>query len=236
MSVASSSPLRILVVEDDPVLGAHLFEHLGQRGAQVVLMNDGEQGLHCAWEEDFDLVLMDILMPGLSGLEVLASLRAEKRVPVVLMSALGDEENRISGFSQGADDYLPKPFSLAEMDVRIDAIFRRIAMERGESPASSHDPDLVFDEARSDICHNGQWAKLTPTEYRLMETFSQNAEEVLTKPFLYQQVLHHAYSRYDRSLDMHVSNVRRKLQAIGYIRQRVESVWGKGYLFTRPGN
>ncbi|WP_256930664.1 response regulator transcription factor [Pseudomonas sp. ABC1] len=227
---------KILLVEDDPVLGPHLFEHLGQRGAQVTFLSDGEQALRCVQSQPFDLVLMDILMPGLSGLQVLEVLRREQGVPVILMSALGDEEDRIAGFSQGADDYLPKPFSLVEMDVRIDAIFRRVAMERGESAVSKHDPELVFDEARSDICHNGQWAKLTPTEYRLMETFSQNAEEVLSKPFLYQQVLHHGYSRYDRSLDMHVSNVRRKLQAIGYTHQRVESVWGKGYLFTRPSN
>ncbi|WP_041770401.1 response regulator transcription factor [Metapseudomonas resinovorans] len=234
MQAQSRAPARILAIEDDPLLAAHLHDHLRHRGFDVTLRQDGEEGLGLAREEDFDLILMDILLPGRSGLEVLASLRHERKVPVILMSALGAEQDRIAGFSQGADDYLPKPFSMGEMEVRIEAVLRRVAYERQEAPVDlPQDPQLEFFEQRTDVCLGGQWAGFTPTEYRLFDLLSRSAEEVLSKPFLYQQVLHRAFSQHDRSLDMHVSHIRRKLQAVGYSAGRVETVWGKGYVLTR---
>lgn len=221
---------RILAIEDDPVLAAHLQSHLSGRGFDVTLRQDGASGLELACSEAFDLVLMDILLPGRNGLEALAELRRRRGTPVILMSALGAEQDRIAGFSQGADDYLPKPFAMAEMEVRIAAILRRIAYERERSVTTSV-PQLELDEARQDARHDGAWAQLTATEYRLLELFVRHVDEVLSKPFLYQQVLHRPYSRHDRSLDMHVSHIRRKLQLIGYQAGRLETAWGKGYLF-----
>ncbi|WP_252271034.1 response regulator transcription factor [Pseudomonas subflava] len=232
MSAASA---RILAIEDDPVLAAHLQEHLGRRGFDVTLRGDGDAGLTLACTEPFDLVLLDILLPGRNGLDALAELRRRRGVPVILMSALGAEQDRIAGFSQGADDYLPKPFAMAEMEVRIDAILRRVAYERRErEPASAALPEL--DEAHQDVRHAGQWAQLTGTEFRLLELLVRHAGEVLSKAFLYQQVLHRPWSQHDRGLDMHVSHIRRKLQAIGYQAGRVETAWGKGYLFQRDEN
>ena len=225
---------RILAIEDDPELAAHLSGHLSERGFDVDVEHSGDAGLKTARTAHYDLILMDIMMPGLDGLQVLAELRLRDRVPVILMSALGAEQDRIAGFSRGADDYLPKPFSLTEMDVRIDAVLRRVAYERGDASRQSHDPDLTFDEARCDVRHAGNWARLTPTEFRLLGLFSLHAEEVLSKAFLHQQVLHRGYEQHDRSLDMHVSNIRRKLQKLGYGGRRLESVWGKGYVLTRP--
>lgn len=222
---------RILAVEDDPALAFHLQAHLRGCGYDVTASADGNEGLRLAEEEDFDLILMDILLPGSNGLDVLQRLRERRRVPVILMSALGAEQDRIAGFSKGADDYLPKPFSLGELSVRIEAILRRVAYERREQPPLQQDT-LMFDEDRSDVCHGGQWAQLTSTEYRLLETFSRHGEEVLSKAFLYQHVLHRGYAQHDRSLDMHVSNVRRKLKNIAYTGTRLESVWGKGYVLT----
>ncbi|TBU90019.1 response regulator transcription factor [Phytopseudomonas dryadis] len=231
MPSASSAATRILAVEDDPSLAAHLQAHLRDSGYDVTLSQDGRQGLLLAQEQDFDLILMDILLPGSNGLEVLQQLRKHRSVPVILMSALGAEQDRIAGFSKGADDYLPKPFSLGELSVRIEAILRRVAYERREQPPLG-ESTLTFDEARSDVCYEGKWAWLTPTEYRVLETFSRHAEEVLSKAFLYQHVLHRGYAQHDRSLDMHVSNVRRKLKRVGYTGMRLESVWGKGYVLT----
>ncbi len=122
---------RLLAIEDDPTLGAHLFQHLNGSGFEVTWCRDGEEGLAAARSGGYDLILMDIMLPGRDGLEILRQLRQEQALPVILMSALGAEQDRIAGFSQGADDYLPKPFSLAELRVRIDAILRRIALERG---------------------------------------------------------------------------------------------------------
>lgn len=232
MQLENSPSSRILAIEDDPVLAAHLSEHLGRCGFAVTLRHDGEEGLGLARTEVFDLILMDIMLPGRNGLEVLAELRQQRRVPVILMSALGAEKDRIAGFSQGADDYLPKPFSMVEMQVRIDAVLRRVAYERAGQEAHVGDLSLYFDEARSDIGYAEQWAGLTITEYRLLTTFFRHREEALSKAFLYQHVLHRAYSVHDRSLDMHVSHIRRKMQRIGYTDSKLETVWGKGYVLT----
>lgn len=232
MNVSIPPSARILAIEDDPVLASHLCDHLGRRGFDVTLRRDGDEALGLACAEDFDLILMDILLPGRSGLEVLAELRRRRRVPVILMSALGAEQDRIAGFSQGADDYLPKPFSMAEMQVRVDAVLRRVAYERREPEPPSEALELKFDEGRSDISYRGRWAELTPTEYRLLVTFSRHMEEAQSKAFLYQHVLHRAYSQHDRSLDMHVSHIRRKLARLGYAEWRLETVWGKGYVLT----
>lgn len=221
---------RILAIEDDPLLASHLQGHLRQRGFDVTLSEDGEEGLALACAESFDLVLLDILLPGRNGLDVLNELRQQRGVPVILMSALGAEQDRIAGFNQGADDYLPKPFAMAEMEVRIDAILRRVAYERRQSSVVSN--GLQLDDSRGDVRHEGQWAQLTSTEYRLLELFVRHTGEVQSKPFLYQQVLHRPYSQHDRSLDMHVSHIRRKLAAIGYQAGRLETAWGKGYLFV----
>ncbi len=234
MLATSRTPARILAIEDDPLLAAHLHDHLQGRGFDVTLRQDGEEGLGLARDEDFDLILMDIMLPGRNGLEVLAHLRRERKVPVILMSALGAEQDRIAGFSQGADDYLPKPFSMGEMEVRIEAVLRRVAYERSDAlEQPNQDPQLDFIDNRNDVRLGEQWAGLTPTEYRLLDLLSRNAEEVLSKPFLYQQVLHRAFSQHDRVLDMHVSHIRRKLQAVGYTVGRLETVWGKGYVLTR---
>jgi two-component system response regulator PfeR len=184
---------------------------------------------------------MDILLPGMNGLDILTHLRRRHTTPVILMSALGAEADRISGFRNGADDYLPKPFSVDELRVRIEAILRRVNLERRfQTPTPSpqvlaDEPDadaLSFDEGLSDVRFEGKPAQLTRSEYRLLETLWRNPEDVLSKPFLYQHVLQRGYSQHDRSLDMHISQIRRKLKAVGYQAREVRTVWGKGYVLT----
>ncbi|MFI8483284.1 response regulator transcription factor [Pseudomonas sp. NPDC078700] len=228
---SGSVTAHILAIEDDPVLSVHLQEHLCSRGFQVTLHKDGKAGLAQGLTQPFDLVLLDILLPNLDGLNVLEQLRHHSSVPVILISALGAEQDRIAGFSQGADDYLPKPFTMAELEVRIAAIMRRVAYERGYQKVAAQIPSLELSQQQTDVRHQNQWAQLTTTEFRLLELLIENAGEVLSKAFLYQQVLHRAYSQHDRSLDMHISHVRRKLSAIGYLSGRVETAWGKGYVF-----
>ncbi|MCP8463596.1 response regulator transcription factor [Pseudomonas sp. ZM23] len=232
MNAFSSSGLRLLAIEDDPTLGAHLSAHLSGRGFDVTWCQDGGEGLAQARGGGFDLVLMDIMLPGIGGLDILRTLRRERAVPVILMSALGAEQDRIAGFSQGADDYLPKPFSLAELSVRIDAVLRRVALERGQQVPVSASGGLQLDADRTDASLDGQCAGLTATEFRLLETFLASQGETLSKPFLYQHVLHRPFTSHDRALDMHVSHLRRKLQAIGYLRHQLHTVWGKGYVFA----
>ncbi|MDD2057896.1 response regulator transcription factor [Pseudomonas sp. GD03860] len=233
MNPVAINASNILAIEDDPVLGAHLHEELQRGGFTVTWCKNGREGLDMARGSRFDVVLMDILLPGLNGLDVLAKLRESTSIPVILMSALGAEADRITGFQRGADDYLPKPFSMAELKVRIEAILRRVALERLRlQPATPATGELQFDEQASDVCWGEQWAGLTLSEYRLLDILHRSDEEVLSKAFLYQQVLQRGYSRHDRSLDMHVSQIRRKLKAIGYQEREVRTVWGKGYVLS----
>lgn len=233
MSPVAIHNSSVLAIEDDPVLGAYLHEELQRGGFHVTWCRSGLEGLETAGRQVFDVVLMDILLPGLNGLDALAQLRQRSTTPVILMSALGAEADRISGFQRGADDYLPKPFSMAELQVRIEAILRRVALERRyqapQPPAEAG--ALHFDEGLCDVRLDGRLAGLTPSEFRLLDTLYRNQEEVLSKAFLYQQVLQRGYSRHDRSLDMHVSQIRRKLKGIGYQRLQIRTVWGKGYVF-----
>ena len=237
MNPVAVHPSRLLAIEDDPILGAYLHEQLGRCGFEVVWCQNGQEGLSRARDEHFDVVLMDILLPGMNGLQVLTQLRQTHALPVILMSALGAEADRISGFQLGADDYLPKPFSMAELRVRIQAILRRVALDRMPRPSPQPGPvqaesALFLDENTADVRYGQQWAGLTRSEFRLLDTLQRNPDEVLSKAFLYQHVLQRGYAAHDRSLDMHISQIRRKLKAIGYLEREVRTVWGKGYVLS----
>ncbi len=227
--MATCAAQRLLAIEDDPILGPHLKTSLENRGFDVTLAGDGSTGLALARNTTYDLILLDVMLPELSGMELLTRLRAQRRTPVLMMSALGNEAHRIQGFDSGADDYLPKPFSIEELQVRIAAILRRVAYERSAPPAADNNA-IRFDDQRCDLRYEGRWVGLTATEYRLMKVLHDTAGEVLSKPFLYQQALRRGYSQHDRSLDMHISNIRRKLAREQVAALRLESVWGKGYV------
>ena len=221
---------RLLLVEDDPQLRAGLSAHLQRRGFVTRVCADGRQGLEAARNESFDLVLLDIMLPGLDGLALLDDLRREQAVPVMLMSALGAEQDRISGFTRGADDYLPKPFSFAELDARTDALLRRVALDRRPQPSANS--ELSLDTQARDLIHEGRAAGLTGSEYRLLEVLREHAGETLSKAFLYQSVLHRSYTRLDRGLDVHVCNLRRKLADIGVQHLQIQAVRGQGYVLV----
>lgn len=221
----------LLLVEDDSRLRLDLERHFCQRGFAVTTCANGDQGLVAVHQNDFDLVLLDIMLPGVDGLSLLDTLRSARTTPVMLMSALGAEQDRITGFTRGADDYLPKPFSLAELDARIDALLRRVNLDRsreGPRPQGS----VQFDDELQDVSRNGEHAGLTHSEYRLLVTLNAHAGEALSKSFLYQSVLHRAYTRLDRGLDVHVCNLRRKLAVIGAQEVQIQAVRGQGYILV----
>ncbi|EPL14469.1 response regulator transcription factor [Pseudomonas sp. CF161] len=225
---------HLLLVEDDARLRNDLHLHFCQRGFSVTACDSGTQGLAAARAGHFDLVLLDIMLPGMDGLALLETLRSDQDLPVMLMSALGAEQDRISGFTRGADDYLPKPFSLAELDARADALLRRAA--RSQPQAARARPQalgsLEFDELARDVSQQGQYAGLTDSEYRLLATLHEHPGEALSKAFLYQSVLHRIYTRLDRGLDVHVCNLRRKLAAIGAQHLQIQAVRGQGYILV----
>lgn len=222
---------HLLLIEDDAELRPQLSRHLSRRGFAVTASERGDSGLHLARQQQFDLILLDIMLPGLDGLAVLEQIRGEQGIPVMLMSALGAEQDRISGFTRGADDYLPKPFSLAELDARVEALLRRVALDR--QPASKPAAHgLEEDATAQDVVYQGRSAGLTGSEYRLLNVLRQHRGEALSKPFLYQQVLHRPYTRLDRGLDVHVCNLRRKLAALQVPDLQIQAVRNQGYMLA----
>ncbi|MDE1168241.1 MAG: response regulator transcription factor [Pseudomonas sp.] len=236
MNSSHQYPIQLLLIEDDIELREHLRTHFVGRGFTVTCCDRGDTGLQLAERQAFDLILLDIMLPGLDGLGVLARLRREQGIPVILMSALGAEQDRIAGFTQGADDYLPKPFSLAELNARVDALLRRVAMDRRAPAALPVDSQaLQLNADLQDVALAGRNAGLTSSEYRLLVTLQQHAGEALSKAFLYQQVLHRGYTRLDRGLDVHVCNLRRKLAAIEVRDLQIQAVRNQGYVLVRAG-
>lgn len=221
--------VQLLLAEDDPHLRHDLQQHFQRRQFSVQACANGTEALKALASGRYDLILLDILLPGIDGLSLLDELRRGQAVPVMLMSALGAEQDRISGFTRGADDYLPKPFSLAELDARVDALLRRVALDR-HPPVAFTEGALCFDPLDQDVTHHGLRAGLTGSEFRLLSTLKAHAGEALSKPFLYQSVLHRPYMRLDRGLDVHVCNLRRKLAAIGAGHLQIQAVRGQGYV------
>lgn len=224
-------PTSLLLAEDDPRLRQDLERHFLNRNFRVHACATGTQALNAIHHDRFDLVLLDIMLPGIDGLSLLDELRRQQAVPVMLMSALGAEQDRISGFTRGADDYLPKPFSLAELDARVDALLRRVAFDRGAMLRAEAD-GLTLDPNSQDVVCDGKAAGLTASEFRLLATLRAHPGEALSKPFLYQTVLHRAYTRLDRGLDVHVCNLRRKLADIGAQHLQIQAVRGQGYILV----
>ncbi|MEQ3723275.1 response regulator transcription factor [Alcanivorax sp.] len=233
MNAIVQIPARLLVIEDDSVLSGHLHDYFSERHYRVSQCPEGPAGLEAAASGDYDLVLLDILLPGLNGLELLNALRKQSPVPVIVVSALGDEQARIQGLINGADDYLPKPFSMAELAVRVDAVLRRVALERWRPEALQVQSESVGKLVLRDHDMVGLYRHmdlgLTNTEFRLLQVLLEHRDTVLSKPFLYQAVLHRGCGRHDRSLDLHISHLRRKLRDAGAPESAVRTVWGQGY-------
>ncbi|MFT2090053.1 response regulator transcription factor [Paraglaciecola sp. 2405UD69-4] len=224
---------HILIIEDDQVLNNQLAELLSGKGFVTEQCHDGEQGLLTALKRKFDLILLDVLLPSLDGFSVLNQLRNVSQTPVMMLTACGAEQERIEGYSKGADDYLPKPFNLMELMLRIDVLLRRTSSYSINQTQKNHisADGLYLDRVKQKITFANNEIVLTPLQFRLIWALADNQEQVLSKPLLYQTVLDKAFSRYDRTLDMHISRVRKKLVDAGMSPDRLATVHGKGYVF-----
>lgn len=233
MATPQRHTARILVIEDDRTLNQQITGLLETQGYQAYPCYEGEGGLMSALGQRFDLILLDVLLPRLNGFELLQRLRKTHQTPVMMLTACGAEEERIRGYRGGADDYVPKPFNFTELVLRIEALLRRT---RGANDQRA-DPDYLsvgeLDMARSGLAVSFRGVPLTLTQiqFRLLWILARHQGEVLSKPYLYQVVLEREFSRYDRSLDMHLSRVRRKLVETGMAPDRLQTVHGKGYCF-----
>src|SRR3954471_19269837 len=228
---------RILVIDDDVELCSLVTEYLKPEGFQVEAVHDGKTGLNRALSGDHLLVVLDVMLPGLNGFDVLRRLRDGSRVPVLLLTARGEDVDRIVGLEIGADDYLPKPFNPRELVARIRAILRRTHSAGGEAlvPDIIKVGDVELDPARRSVHHHGKPVELTSVEFGLLQVLLREAGRVVTREALVDEVLGRKFSPFDRSIDMHVSKVRKKLGDTD-TEDHIKTVRGAGYIFalTRP--
>lgn len=224
---------KILIIEDDLVLSDLVAGLLRKQGYQVEQSFDGISGLATATSGDFHIILLDGLLPEMDGFEVLDRLRQTSDVPVLMITARGAEADRITGFKTGADDYLPKPFNPEELLLRIEAIIKRtqrvLGRTHGEPLRELQFSGMVIDLIRNQAEYSGHALELTNMEFKLLLQLLEHQGEVLSKPYLYHELMGRAYSRDERSLDVHMSKLRRKLSIAGFDGKRITTVHGLGY-------
>ncbi|MBK1885232.1 MULTISPECIES: response regulator transcription factor [unclassified Marinobacter] len=221
---------RVLLVEDDDELRELLARYLSGQGFTVREAANGKDGLTLALGQHCDIVVLDIMLPDISGLEVLRELRSQTHLPVVLLTARGDETDRIVGFEVGADDYIPKPCNPRELVARLHAILRRVAWDQKAGvKAEQNYGDLRLESDHRRIYQNDEPLDLTATEYEILQVLLAHAGSVVRKTDLMQWALGRRLEAFDRTLDMHISNLRKKLGSDDP--PRIETVRGLGYSY-----
>ena len=222
---------KILIIDDDRELGEMLKEFLAPDHLDVSARLSGEEGLQALEDEAWDLLILDIMLPGMNGIDVLKQIRQDSDIPVIMLTARGDDVDRILGLEFGADDYLSKPFNPRELLARIKAIMRRSGSDekRGKSLTVGA---LQLDVDSRRVSAGGESIRLTGTEFELLRCLAESPGKVVPKEQLTQEVLGRRHLPYDRSIDTHVSNVRGKLSGAGVDNPSIRSQRGVGYLLV----
>lgn len=221
----------ILIVDDDRALTGMLAELLQTEGYTCIVANNGKEALRVEKESSPDLVILDVMMPGDDGISTLRSLRETSSVPVLMLTAMGEDDDRILGLEAGADDYLAKPFVPRELVLRIQAILRRLVAGGGATPgATVHAGPLTIEPAKERALLGGITLSLTGAELAILEALASSVGQVVSREHLTETALGRTLTPYDRALDTHISHLRRKLEdaqpatAVG-----IRSVRGSGY-------
>ena len=237
---------RVLIVDDDRELCELVAELLGEEGFSIEVANRSEQGLARALSGEHSLVVLDVMMPGMNGFEVLRRLRAQgSDIHVMMLTARGEDVDRIVGLEIGADDYLPKPFNPRELVARIQAILRRVRHGRADGgtlaqAAETHAlgriavGDVEVDTGTRQVWREGRPVELTNVEYEILVELLSAAGLVVKREDLVRTVLGRELSVFDRSIDMHISHLRKKLGHRAGEAERIKTVRGVGYVYARP--
>lgn len=224
---------HILLVDDDKELSTMLGDYLAAEGFTIDHAYDGEQGAQKALSDQYDAVILDVMMPKLDGFEVLRRIRSESSVPVIMLTAKGDDVDRIVGLEIGADDYLPKPFNPRELLARLHAILRRTQPYKTDNQKNKNRQlgELEINPSSRTALANGQALDLTSTEFNLLNALVNQAGNIVSKENLSEHGLGRALQKYDRSIDMHMSNLRKKLALQG-LGSMLITIRGQGYQIT----
>ena len=225
----------MLVIDDDVGLCELVAEYLEPEGYIIEAVHDGEAGIERALSGEHELAVLDVMLPGINGFEVLRRVRSRSKLPIVMLTARGDDVDRIVGLEIGADDYLPKPFNPRELVARINAVLRRA---RPEAPVEKGVceilavGDVEMDNRTRTVRRAGSKVELTAVEYELLKRLLGAHGQVVTKEELVKEVLRRSPSPFDRSIDMHVSNLRKKLGHHVHGTERIRTVRGVGYIYA----
>lgn len=230
---------QVLVIDDDIELCDLLSDYLSTEGFSVDTVNHGEKGAESALEGNYSLIVLDVMLPGMNGFDVLRKIRESSKVPVIMLTARGDDIDRIVGLELGADDYLPKPFNPRELVARIRAVQRRIDSGDQKSGVKEQSParkvgDVVLCTTSRSVKCDGRAVELTSVEFNLLEVLLERAGEVVSREDLVEKVLGRRLSAYDRSIDVHVSALRKKLGHFNGTTERIRTIRSVGYLYSLP--
>lgn len=232
---------RLLVIDDDRAMANLLADFMAAEGFHTHFCVRGDEALERIEVGQFDIAVLDVMLPGMGGFEVLRRLRAaEVKLPIVMLTARGEITDRIVGLELGADDYLAKPFDPRELAARLRAVLRRQGATTIPTNASSEATlapfrvdDVEVDGAARVAWRNGELLNLTGAEFDILQVFLRNAGQVLTRDMLSREALGRGWTVYDRSVDMHVSNLRKKLGPLADGRERLQNIRGAGYVYVR---
>jgi two-component system KDP operon response regulator KdpE len=223
--------LRILIIEDDLTLSKLLAERLSARGYEAYTAPDGQEGLRLAYETHPDLVILDIMMPGMDGWQVCQRLREMSSLPILVLTAKGEQDDIIRGLQLGADDYVKKPFDLTELELRIEAILRRMQSAPSSEPAVFDDGTLKVDLERRLVLRRGMPVHLTPTEYRLLGYLVRNRDRTMGHGELLREVWGPQYAEDTANLSVYVRYLREKIEEAPGNPNYILTEWGVGYRF-----
>ena len=222
---------QILIVEDDRELTGTVRAYLEQAGYGVSMVHDGKAALDSFRRDRPDLVVLDLGLPKLDGLEVARTIRQDSDTPIIMLTARVDEADRLVGLELGADDYISKPFSPRELVARVRAVLRRASGQRSQGDVVRGGP-IVLDRAAHTVTVNGAHLDLTPTEFALLDALMQNSGRTLNRLQLIEQALGYSYDGYERTIDAHIRNLRQKLEPNTRNPRYVVTVYGVGYRFA----
>ena len=225
--------MKILIVEDDAVVANTLKTYLEQAGYEPAVARDGTTGLELARGKEIALVILDLMIPGLSGQEVCKRLRRESMVPIIMLTARASEDDRVAGLEIGADDYVPKPFHPREVVARVQALLRRASPQDSAMPAPITLGELEIHSWSRTVRLRGEPVALTPTEFRLLEALAKSPGRVFTREELVGRAFGPDFDGLDRTIDVHITNLRRKIETDREHRY-VVTVHGIGYRFGKP--
>jgi two-component system response regulator CpxR len=221
---------QILIIDDDTELCDLLVKYLSAEGFNISCSHNGKDGIRVALSQDFKAIILDVMLPNINGFEVLKKIREKSQVPVLMLTARGDDIDRIVGLEIGADDYLSKPCNPRELVARLRSIIRR--SERVEPAEKIYTlDDLIIDSNKRNVTVDGQVLELTNAEYNIIQLLSSSPGQAFSKEELTEHSLNRKYTAFDRSIDVHISNLRHKLGENKNGEPRIKTVRGFGYLY-----